>query len=334
MELKFWRAYGDTSLEYVGTYHIVPRFRALETHLTRRKRNANRSRRWVPFVRESLFCDHESRSLAANLAFMESAHSFFVPYRAYVADELGLFSYLQEKICRANACLYCRASFGGREACLQHMADRSHRKLNFERTRFRGVQALELAAFYDFARPASASDEGPFRASYTVGEFAGEDLVTASGARRGTRHFARQYKQKYRVEDTRLCVRSNLRCVAERRKAQFIADLSQGRRDGMRQHDALVGGMALKGGNCKALAAQFVHKKGHSDNAQNRAIVHHWGAGGGGSHYNMAGCKKVLRGQKAPGLVSRHSKQAAVRNGKKQAGKSQAKKSSGTAILM
>jgi hypothetical protein len=73
-------------------------------------------------------------------------------------------------------------------------------------------------------------------------------------------------------------------------------------------HLAQCGG--AKGNSGKGLAAQFTHRTDFADNAQNRAIVHHWGAGGGGSHYNMAASKSAQKGTKK-GLLSRHSKQGA-----------------------
>ena len=39
--------------------------------------------------------------------------------------------------------------------------------------------------------------------------------------------------------------------------------------------------------------------------------MHHWGAGGGGSHYHTAGSKQFLKGVRIRGVVSRHSKQGA-----------------------
>jgi hypothetical protein len=65
------------------------------------------------------------------------------------------------------------------------------------------------------------------------------------------------------------------------------------------------------------------------------ANVHHTG-----SHYVMAGSKQFQRGVRVKGVVSRHSKQAAVRNGKRQQNDSQNtqggvhnKKNSSMAIL-
>ena len=278
---------------------------------------------WEPVLTESLFDDHEALNFEANLAYMARAHSFRLPYRMYCINEAGLFAHLQEKVCRLHACLDCRMRFASREACLNHMADVSHRRANFDENQ----GARELAAFYDFA------GRSPFRKMYTGGAEIGSDLILANGVVLGPRAFKRYYKQNHRIADARLVVRLNLRS-ADTRLRRHLDCIIGNKKDGggMRRHRALLAGMG-RHGNAKALAAQFCHKQDHANNTRMRAIVHHWGAGGGGSHYNMAGCKKVLRGQREKGLVSRHSKQAAVRNGKK-SGKSGAKRSSSTAILM
>jgi hypothetical protein len=75
--------------------------------------------------------------------------------------------------------------------------------------------------------------------------------------------------------------------------------------------------MALQG-NSKAIASSFVFKQGFADNAARRAIKHHWGEGGGGAHYTMAGSKQFQKGVRIKGVVSRHSKQGAVNGAKRQ----------------
>merc|ERR1719193_2182679 len=60
-----------------------------------------------------------------------------------------------------------------------------------------------------------------------------------------------------------------------------------------------------------AIAAQHVFKQNQPDNKATRAIVHHWGAGGGGSHYWGAGGKQYNKGNKVKGVILRHSRQGA-----------------------
>jgi hypothetical protein len=64
-------------------------------------------------------------------------------------------------------------------------------------------------------------------------------------------------------------------------------------------------------GNSKAIASTYTYKADFADNKRMRSIVHHWGAGGGGSHYMMAGGKQFQKGNRVKGVVSRHSRQGA-----------------------
>ena len=86
------------------------------------------------------------------------------------------------------------------------------------------------------------------------------------------------------------------------------------------------------GGHTKAIASQFTFKQDHADNKHTRAIVHHWGAGGGGSHYHMAGTKQFHKGVRVKGVVMRHSRQGAKLAASRQNARS-AKKSGGMSVL-
>ena len=287
---------------------------------------------WTPFLKESLFDAHESKSFEANLEYMGKAHSFFVPYESYLVDKEGLFSYLQEKICLYHSCLYCKMAFESLEACQNHMADKSHKKVNFETD----YGALELSKFYDFNRGRKsggvAAAAGPFMSAHK--DNSGE-LVLASGVRVGSRSLKRYYKQQYRPTDNRVSVRINLRIQSEqsRRMGMNVSSKIAMRRERNMRNGVLVKSLMYTKGNSKAISSQFVFKQGAADNAQNRAIVHHWGAGGGGSHYCMAGSKQFQKGNKVKGIVARGKKskgnQVAIRNGKK----SGAKKSGSMAVM-
>ena len=101
---------------------------------------------WEPQWNESIFDGHASASFEANARYMRRAHSFFVPDMSYLVDARGLFSYLQEKVCRHHTCVFCNRVFGTLEACRGHMRDKSHCKVNLESE----SSALELSEFYDF----------------------------------------------------------------------------------------------------------------------------------------------------------------------------------------
>jgi hypothetical protein len=72
-----------------------------------------------------------------------------------------------------------------------------------------------------------------------------------------------------------------------------------------------------RNGSSKALPGQYFFKESEAHDQTASAVRHHFGAGGGGSHYHMAASKQFNKGLRLDGVVSRHSKQAAVRNGKK-----------------
>jgi hypothetical protein len=140
---------------------------------------------------------------------------------------------------------------------------------------------------------------------------AGSSGGGASGRRRvlGHRAYRRYYRQSYRADYVAAGGnRSDERRVERRQPAQRLAT----RESQKRQNQIATRAMRhAKAGASKALAAQFSHKAGFADNAARRAIVHHWGAGGGGSHYHTAGSKQFLKGVRIRGVVSRHSKQGA-----------------------
>jgi RNase P protein component len=89
-----------------------------------------------------------------------------------------------------------------------------------------------------------------------------------------------------------------------------------------------------KNGSSKANPSTFYTKELPADDKVARANVHHTG-----SHYVMAGSKQFQRGVRVKGVVSRHSKQAAIRNGpvsqkKNAVGGVHNKKSTSMAVLM
>lgn len=79
----------------------------------------------------------------------------------------------------------------------------------------------------------------------------------------------------------------------------------------MREEQRVVLSMAAYEGKLtKALPAQFQHAHDPSFDARQSANRHH-----AGSHYHTASTKAYLKGERTPGMVARHSRQAAVRNG-------------------
>jgi hypothetical protein len=101
------------------------------------------------------------------------------------------------------------------------------------------------------------------------------------------------------------------------------------RQEARKRNMLLLRSAAVMDGNSKALPGQYIFKADFADNAARRAIVHHWGAGGGGSHYHMAGSKQFQKGIRVRGVVSRHSRQGARLEASRQAARDR-KKSRGS----
>lgn len=125
------------------------------------------------------------------------AHGFLVPSAKKLVDPMGLFAYLQEKICRFNTCLKCNRPFDSLEAVRMHMRDVSHCRVNCDDE----DGALELSRFYT-AKTAGSAAETAAAFTLMVHGSAGEaamcpdtgELVLPSGARLGHRSL-----QKYAV---------------------------------------------------------------------------------------------------------------------------------------
>jgi pre-60S factor REI1 len=96
---------------------------------------------------QSLFDSHTSASPAANLKYMESKYSFYLPDREYCVDLEGFLGYCNEKVRWGNICLYCQKQFGSTDGVVKHMKDKAHCKVQYER----GVDQEEFDVFYDFS---------------------------------------------------------------------------------------------------------------------------------------------------------------------------------------
>ncbi|KAL1498525.1 hypothetical protein AB1Y20_013846 [Prymnesium parvum] len=252
---------------------------------------------WLPRWNESLFDEHTSASFEANVGYMQRAHSFYVPHLQHLVDARGLFAFLQRKIHLDHACVFCGRAFASLDACRKHMKAKAHCKLDVDRDE----RARELAPFYDFPPPPPRRRGGA--APFVDGE--GGELVLSDGTRLGHRSLRHLYKQRWRNEDTFLALRGEGAAAYGRLYAGLAA-----RAEARAARAALVRAHAYAKGQSKALAASFHFKADEAYNKRAHAIVHHWGAGGGGSHYHMAGSRAFHRG-KQKGMVLRHSRQGA-----------------------
>lgn len=269
---------------------------------------------WEPRWTECLFDRKCSKTFEANIKYMWRRYSFFAPNAKCLKDPRGLFSYLQEKICRYKTCLYCNRSFYSVEACKSHMRDKSHCHVNYDD----GGGAVELAEFYhqtpvkstDDSAASAASEAESRPASETttergaVGSSALGELVLANGTKLGHRSLKQYYKQSFKNEPGHVRKYSKKDSKALQSKVAL-------REENKRRNEILLRGSMFAKGNSKALSSTYIYKADAADNERARAIKHHWGAGGGGSHYHMAGSRQYQKGVRVKGVVLRHSRQGA-----------------------
>jgi pre-60S factor REI1 len=142
--------------------------------------------------------------------------------------------------------------------------------------------------------------------------------VLHSGRRLGHRSLRRFYRQKFGGDETALALcgaglkpggpKSGgmprlLGAYATGRIEQKLAL----RAEAKKRHGVLTRSFAFSGQNSKAISSAFQFKADPADNKHARAITHHWGAGGGGSHYHMAGSVQFQRGVTTAGALTRGS---------------------------
>ncbi|CAG8631148.1 12749_t:CDS:2 [Racocetra fulgida] len=173
---------------------------------------------------DCLFCTQKSESFEINLTHMTRAHSFFIPEIEYLVDLYGLIKFLGEKIAVRNLCLYCNGRGKGLkslEAVRQHMIDKGHCKIAYERDE----DIMEVVDFYDFTSSYPVDDGSEVweniddewedieegignenHVNFSKGGLLDEDdieLILPSGARIGHRSMRRYYKQNLRPEEHR-----------------------------------------------------------------------------------------------------------------------------------
>ena len=271
---------------------------------------------------ESLFDGAELDTVHDNVEYMRRTHGFVFPYRGNLKDPEGIIGYLQRKIYRGRQCVFCGRKFGSLEGVRGHMRDKGHAKIRFEPPEVfkasvaaaRGLTPEEIedmnyvpeySEFYDFSENSQALVDA---AAFETFDKGGLELVLKSGKQLGHRSYRRYYRQKFRNDYVAKGSKSD-----ERRAGAVAVATRVARRETQRKHNEIaVRSMRLaKAGASKALAAQYGTKAQFADNKARRAIVHHWGAGGGGSHYHTAGSKQFQKGVRIKGVISRHSKQGA-----------------------
>mmetsp|Transcript_15075 Transcript_15075/g.34952 ORF Transcript_15075/g.34952 Transcript_15075/m.34952 type:complete len:441 (-) Transcript_15075:44-1366(-) len=96
--------------------------------------------------KQCLFDQHKSNSLKENVHYMQQKYGFFLPDKEFIVDLEGLLGYCHEKIKLGHYCLHCNQVFPTWQGCQQHMIDKQHAKLRYEKGFWE-----ELDPFYDFS---------------------------------------------------------------------------------------------------------------------------------------------------------------------------------------
>lgn len=97
---------------------------------------------------QSLFDNHISPNVEANVEYMYEKYGLFIPDRECLIDLEGIIGYCAEKIKLGHTCLYCQKMFKSWRACQEHMIQTRHTKLKYEA----GVDLEEFDVFYDFSK--------------------------------------------------------------------------------------------------------------------------------------------------------------------------------------
>jgi len=237
---------------------------------------------WEPQLNDSLFDNHTSDSFESNALYMQREFSFFVPQLQRLRNPTGLFSYLQEKVCRYHICLYCNRIFDTVYACRQHMLDASHCKFALNRD-------LTAREFYDTLNTTETGNK--------ISESG--HLVLSDGTRVGHRDMKRYYRQNIHTKNSRVAVVANRR----QNKLHGVTKMQHKmmlRAERKSTHGILTRSTLRFKGTSKAIASTYVYKPSAADNKHARAIVHH-----AGSHFHRAGTRQFHRGVRVKGIKMR-----------------------------
>jgi len=117
---------------------------------------------------QSLFDNHISEDVEANVKYMYDKYGFFLPDRECIVDVESLIGYCAEKIKLGHTCLYCQRVFKTWTGCQKHMIQTRHTKLRYQA----GIDLEEFDVFYDFS-----TDDAEFLAS-GLGNFKKKKLNT------------------------------------------------------------------------------------------------------------------------------------------------------------
>ncbi|KAI7838285.1 hypothetical protein COHA_007855 [Chlorella ohadii] len=183
-------------------------------------------------VRRSLFDNHISASMEDNLEYMFKNFGFYFPDSQFLADPEGLLKYLGAKLQYGHVPLYESGDnpnakqFQSLHAVQRHMVDTNKCKMAYD------DNEEEYEDFYDYGD--EEGDEQMAQAGTLIlgeseaGPSASYELVLAGGGGGhggvgtkiiGSREFARYYRQRPRLEDSRASVQAAMVQAQYRRLA-------------------------------------------------------------------------------------------------------------------
>lgn len=107
----------------------------------------------------SLFDKEEFETMEANLQYMRSKFSFFIPDSQYCVKKEGLLRFLHGKIINGFTCITCDREFGSEADCRRHMFSKNHTTIGTEGYTNAGNYSTErtdelmaqLEDFYDYS---------------------------------------------------------------------------------------------------------------------------------------------------------------------------------------
>ena len=153
------------------------------------------------------------------------------------------------------------------------MIDKNHCKINFDNS--------DICQFYDF--------ENMREIIIDKNKIEMADLVLPSGQTLIHKKNAELYKHKRQInEDKIFKIQSSLDEFTKKRKEWKLI------------HEARKYNI-----QSKAIASQYLHPKNDTFNKHRQAVLHHWGNGGGGSHFHMSASKQFLKGVRISGVKQR-----------------------------
>ncbi|KAK9821205.1 hypothetical protein WJX74_010152 [Apatococcus lobatus] len=195
---------------------------------------------WEPWdVRRCLFNNHISPTIEANLEYMWKKFGFYIPDSQFLADPEGLIKYLGAKLQYGGVPLYVRGEddkarqYRSLHSVQRHMIDTNQCKMAYD------DNEEEYEDYYDYALEGPAGEASTSGNELMVGgsnepveavtngyELAIPADEGTKGKVLGSREFARFYRQRPRLDDTRHSVAVNK--VLARYRSLGVALLESG----------------------------------------------------------------------------------------------------------